>query len=302
MSKLLKANRTFKVCTLAVILAFSSLPFSGLSAALAQSDEPLPPPSDCAGCHREEYREWQQSNHEGALSDPVFIEAWARAGNPGYCQACHTTNYDPVENTNDYEGVGCLACHELRLDEPGIAHATVDTSAVLCGECHTGTHAPDYDEWLVSPHATANIACSDCHQSHNDDLHMADTNTLCTSCHEAGAEETVHGQDNMQCSDCHMHQGTETIDALSQRKDSLGHTFFVASDVCAGCHGMTHTLSSDPTKQQENIILRQSLDECRASEQAGDINKLNLGLAGGGLGGLAVGVIIPLMLRSRREK
>jgi hypothetical protein len=256
-------------------------------------------PDDCASCHADEYRVWQESDHSMAQTDPLFIEAWTRAGEPAYCGSCHATGYDAVAGTVDYEGVGCLACHDFS-QETGAPHMTTDTSAERCGTCHTGTHAPDYDEWLVSGHASMNITCLDCHLSHAVDLRIEDPTELCSSCHEMDAEGSLHGQEGMACHDCHMHRGDEVVDPLSQRRKGPGHTFTIPSDVCASCHGMTHTLTDDGSPQESVADIQRMLDTCEAEGTERASNQMNIGLTGGGLGGLIVGITIPYLLQRRR--
>ncbi len=258
-------------------------------------------PDDCAGCHPDAYHNWEEGNHAGSLTNPVFIDAWSRAGEPTYCQQCHATGYDAVEGGADYEGVGCLACHDFAT-ETGVPHMTIDRSSEMCGECHTGIHAPDYDEWLVSDHAVMNIECGDCHMSHTTDLRLENPEELCVSCHEMEAEATVHGQEGMSCHDCHMAEGDEVVDQISQRKSGPGHTFTIPSDVCAECHGMTHEITASAAGTDEHIITQEDLATCEESVEEEANNKLNLGLTGGGIGGLLIGASIPLLVRRRKEQ
>jgi len=281
---------------LGIILGLTLSIFT-LATALAQDPDDATTPDECATCHKEAYEEWEESDHADALSNPTFIEALSRAGNPTYCRTCHATGYDPVEDTVEYEGVGCLACH----DGP---HGTINDSAELCGQCHTGTHAPDYDQWLVSDHASVNIECSACHLDHSAELRMEDSTQLCQSCHSDMAGTSVHGQADIACTECHMYTGDTVLDSLSGQKDGAGHTFDIPPEVCASCHGMTHTLSPDDTAESSA-----SSDEA-SSESSEQLNELeakaeqnmNLGLTGGGIGGLALGILIPWVINRRGKK
>ncbi len=261
-----------------------------------------PSPDTCASCHSDEYQAWQTSHHATALSDPRYIESASQAGNPTYCQSCHATGYDAVAGTVVYEGVSCTACHQNNPDPNG-PHMTVDKSSQLCGQCHTGTHAPDYDEWLTSGHAKMGIDCEDCHQSHSTDLRMADPTQLCVSCHQDNFDASVHGQEGMSCHDCHMASEDQIVDPLTGRKKSAGHTFNIPSTICESCHGMTHTIQAsdittpvDPAAQTDQLQANLSQMESKAN------NNLNLGLTGGGIGGLLVGVSVPFLLRRRNKK
>ncbi len=292
-----------RICLIALSLV-AILVGAGLKppGALAQSGGDYTSPDDCASCHEEQYQAWVGSNHAGALSDPEFIEAWTRAGKPIYCYSCHTTGYDPVDSTYDYEGVGCLACHDFAT-ESGVPHMTIDRSSERCGTCHNGTHAPAYDEWLVSDHATMNIVCDDCHQTHSTELRLEDPTELCTSCHQMDNPGDVHAQEGMACHDCHMYQGDQVVDNLSGRTNGAGHQFSIPAEACASCHGMTHALTEEniSVDNQEESAAEQ-LEVCEEEQEEIALNTRNLGLMGGGLGGLLVGIALPYVLRRREEK
>jgi predicted CXXCH cytochrome family protein len=256
-------------------------------------------PDECAACHKDMYQEWEESVHAHSMSSPTFIEALNRAGNPTYCRTCHATGYDPVQGTTQFEeGVGCLACHDSSQ------HGTVNDSAEVCGQCHSGTHAPDYDQWLVSEHASANIQCGDCHQGHSAELRMEDSTELCQSCHNDMSGTSVHGQADIACIDCHMREGEMVLDSLSGQKSGAGHTFAIPAEVCASCHGMTHTLDPDSAVEpssSEDVPPLVATEEMSALEAKAERN-LNLGLTGGGIGGLALGILIPWVLYRRSAK
>lgn len=284
------------------LAALFVLPSGSVLAQDGEGDDGNEPrsPDECANCHEDEYQIWQESQHANALADPIFIEAWERAGNPTYCKSCHATGYDAVEGTVGYEGVGCLACHEdAEGNHPG-SDMTVDNSSELCGSCHTGTHAPDYDQWLVSDHATMNIGCADCHQSHNTALHFDDNPTeLCGSCHQ-GLDEDTHGSQGMACHDCHMAAGDEVVDPLSGQTNGAGHTFGIPANVCSNCHGMTHSLAADGTMATVDLP-EDNADQCEAAKEQAN-RQLNLGLTGGGISGLIIGIAVPWLLHRREQK
>jgi predicted CXXCH cytochrome family protein len=280
-----------------VLLALLVLPATAYAQDGSQDDWTTP--DGCASCHADEYNVWHDSLHAGALADPGFIEAWNRAGSPKYCYECHATGYDPVAGTVDYEGVGCLSCHDYAT-EADAPHMTTSTDAAVCGKCHTGNHAPDYDEWLTSDHATMNITCLDCHQSHNTGLVIADPTELCISCHQDEMEDSVHGQEGMACHDCHMAPGDTVTDPISGRTNGAGHTFAIPSSVCADCHGMTHALKKNSASDDSMAAMEEALtNQVNELESKAD-NNLNLGLAGGGIGGLLVGLVIPFVVMRRR--
>src|SRR5574341_428619 len=281
-------------------LALGLVPVGAAQAQDGGDGEEPRSPDECANCHPDEYEVWQASQHANALADPDFIQAWERAGSPAYCKSCHATGYDAVEGTVAYEGVGCLACHQdAEGNHPG-TDMTVDKSSELCGTCHTGTHAPDYDQWLVSDHATMNIGCTDCHQSHNTALHFDNPTELCVSCHQ-GLDEDTHGVQGMACHDCHMAAGDEVVDQFSGATNGPGHSFAITPGVCQKCHGMTHSLAPDGTL----LTMSQTApdDSAQTQEDADRANQqLNLGLTGGGISGLIIGIAVPWLLHRRAQK
>lgn len=286
-----------------VVLLFTYTPAVLAQDGNDEGDHDVRSPDECATCHAEAYETWEGGQHAASLSDPIFLEAFTRAGEPIYCRGCHATGYDPVGGTVQYEGVGCLACHAEMEGEgthPMEGGMTINDSADLCGQCHTGAHAPDYDEWLLSEHAVMNIDCVDCHQSHNTALLIEDPVESCVTCHPHAADD-VHGQAGMACHDCHMYASNEVIDTLSGRQAGSGHTFNIPAEVCGSCHGMTHMLQPEgeeaPVAETEGDMITLCAEEVEAeSRQSRD-----LGLVGGGIGGIVLGVAIPWFLR-RREK
>lgn len=264
-----------------------------------ESDGEPRSPDECASCHADQYEVWHDSQHADALADPRYIEAANRAGNPTYCQSCHATGYDAVEGTAQYEGVGCLACHTDAEGNHPSTDMTVDKSSELCGTCHTGNHAPDYDMWLVSNHATMNIGCTDCHMSHNTALHMEDPNELCTSCHR-DSTEGLHAEQGVMCTDCHMAPGGTVVDELSGATSGAGHSFEIPPDVCAKCHGMTHELTDAESSHDTSTDTSTEVDEAETRELSAQ--QFNLGLTGGGIGGLIIGMSVPWLLYRRGQK
>ena len=61
-----------------------------------------------------------------------------------------------------------------------------------CGRCHSGEHAPEYGEWLVSGHSDFNVDCVDCHTPHDNSLRLGDVNATCSDCHSEAMNDEVH--------------------------------------------------------------------------------------------------------------
>jgi formate-dependent nitrite reductase cytochrome c552 subunit len=67
--------------------------------------------------------------------------------------------------------------------------------------------------------ATADALCAGCHeQSTRDDMHMA------------------HKAENIRCISCHLSRPTDKAAQAVSGHAVTGHSFAVATDVCADCH------------------------------------------------------------------
>lgn len=317
-------SRTFHRCLITNRLLRLALPalvvllFVTVPAALAQEGVDFTSPDECAECHTEAYESWTHTLHANVSSRPEFIAAWAEADRPAYCRQCHGTGYDAATGEVAFEDVTCDACHTKVGDEPHpTADYTVDSSAELCGTCHSGVHSPTYEEWLLSDHGTMNIDCQTCHQPHDDGLRASDSNELCGRCHLESTDGSAHNIEGMECSFCHMY-GAQQLSGPGEQTQGTGHTFDIPPDVCAACHGMTHTLTVDDVADEPQEIAEvaaaqedegASAESVEAEEpEEADAENLeqptrdnfDLGLAGGGLGGLLIGASIVWLIR--REK
>jgi len=110
----------------------------------------------------------------------------------------------------------------------------------LCAKCHKSTT----DEWHASVHSQAGINCQACHNPAFTNPKAATVTELCANCHkERGSSFThsTHANAGLECSNCHMYTSPRTTDPI-QGLVPTGHTFFVGSDACIGCHQDTvHT-------------------------------------------------------------
>jgi len=118
----------------------------------------------CAQCHygsHGQYEDWQISAHNDSLADLLASDHAA-----DLCLSCMSTQGFLGEtvylNTTGLEPVSCAACHnphsaeyedQLRSESP----------TELCGQCHSGSHHPDYDIFIGSPHEEAGLECTSCH-------------------------------------------------------------------------------------------------------------------------------------------
>ncbi len=203
---------------------------------------PVENPTDCAECHKDEYRQWQTSPHANASLVTAFLNEWATRGRPSYCMSCHASGYDPRTQDYVFEGVVCSNCHYVTgSTEHPPGPVEIATDSAVCGQCHSGEHAPTYDEWLVSSHASAGIDCADCHTPHNNGLILDNVNSTCESCHEEAKTDDIHMGESMNCVDCHMVKREQQNGVFTA---ATGHSMLIDPGICADCHGNIHLLSS----------------------------------------------------------
>ena len=116
----------------------------------------------CSKCHQNIHANWSDTLHAKALD---VLESVGQGTNPD-CLKCHTTGYGQDggfvdrATTNSLAGVQCEACHGAAGEHVNNAsdvtlRPPVDLHATVCGQCHTGEHQPNYDDWLTSKHAAS---------------------------------------------------------------------------------------------------------------------------------------------------
>ncbi len=254
-------------------------------------------PNECAECHRDEVRLWEGSPHAHASLNDTFQRDFADRGRPSYCMRCHASGYDPSTGQYAYEGVVCSHCHIVMEDgeHPPAPFEFLAEDSSTCGRCHSGAHAPTYDEWLASAHKLAGIDCVDCHTPHNNGLLLGDINSTCGSCHPEAMADEVHMGSDLNCGDCHMARRTTEDDIHMIR---TGHTMDIAPAVCAACHGNTHILSAreEPQSEEEVNEIEVLTAEIEELEKASQQN-WNTGIVGGAIGMFVVFAITVVILR-----
>ncbi len=256
-------------------------------------------PQDCAECHPDEHREWQQSPHANASLSQTFQMEYAASGQPSYCMSCHASGYDPRTEEYVFEGVVCSNCHYVA--DPGVGHppgpVEVATNSAVCGRCHSGAHSPTYNEWLVSNHSAVGIDCVDCHTPHDNGLILDNVNDTCGSCHKEATVDDIHMGDNMQCTDCHM---TRVESENGIQVVGTGHSMNIDPSVCAYCHGKTHQLSSHGHLNSEDQQVVADMENEVAQLQDTASQNLNTGIVGGAFGALALVLIVLVAIRLGR--
>ena len=256
-------------------------------------------PAECEECHSDEYRQWQASPHANASLGDTFLTQFAEQGSPTYCMSCHGSGYNPDTDMYSHEGVTCNSCHtNATASEHPPGPINDGSASAVCGQCHSGAHAPTYNEWLVSDPQDAGVDCTDCHTPHNNGLILDDVNSTCGDCHEGAMEDEVHMGADMTCVDCHMSHATTKDGILLV---STGHSMVVESAVCAECHGNLHelTLGEADLTEEEIDHIADLEDEVDTLQDEAD-NNLNTGAIGGALGMVIVFVTLFIFFRFRK--
>jgi hypothetical protein len=193
-------------------------------------------PQHCAECHPSEFYDWSGTTHARASFDPIFREFLQDAQEPGECFACHATGYNAVTGQFVMAGVTCEACHGPYRDSHPGQSMQMAASQDLCGSCHKSTLA----EWEASSHGQAGIACVGCHAVHTQKTHVAATaDALCAGCHEQSTRDDMHmahKEENIRCISCHLSRPADKAALAVSGHAVTGHSFAVATDVCADCH------------------------------------------------------------------
>ncbi len=193
----------------------------------------------------------------------------------------------------------CSDCHYVTsATEHPPGPVEVATNSAVCGKCHTGEHAPTYDEWLVSNHTSAGIDCVDCHTPHNNGLILNDVNSTCESCHTEAKTDDIHMGQDMTCVDCHMVKRTQQNGVFTTQ---TGHSMLIDPGICANCHGNIHLLSSGTanlTDQEKSQLT--SLETQVGELKTSAADNLNTGIVGGAIGALVLVVIAFVIIRIGR--
>ena len=262
---------------------------------------PVEDPTSCAECHKDEYRTWQSSPHANASLGKTFLNEFASKGRPSYCMSCHASGYEPRTQNYAFEGVVCSNCHFVTgstKHPPGPVE--IATNSAVCGQCHSGAHAPTYDEWLVSSHGAAGIDCVDCHTPHNNGLILGNVNSTCESCHAEAKTDDIHMGSDMTCVDCHMAKREQQNGVFNVQ---TGHSMLIDPGICANCHGNIHLLSSG----EANLSKQEKSNLEVLKTQVGDlkitaVENLNTGIVGGAIGALVLAVVAFIIIRIGRRR
>lgn len=210
----------------------------------------------CQTCHRSEHASWTTTKHSVALS--VLQEAGQ--GENANCLPCHTvgfgqdTGYTSEADTPQLANVQCENCHGAggrHIANPSQSQMAIPLSADVCGQCHTGSHHPNFEQWSESKHAAAlttlqeNSHASDaCLQCHSVEAVLASGERVVLALPEQ--VETVVAQNPITCQLCHAAHGSPNDAQLREP----------ASEICLGCHTAEDPLPGQtPHHPQREVLL-----------------------------------------------
>lgn len=274
------------ILALVIVLALSQVAF-------AQGPAPTyKGPDQCAACHPDEARAWQNSTHAKATS-AVPPDA-DRA-----CLRCHTTAFDASDGTCAYKDVECEACHGPYAEgHPRSTVMKLPSDSSVCQECHAKT----YEQWQATPHAALNVQCIGCHDAHGQNLRLA-KDQLCTSCHRAKLESFPHSEHDrlgIECTVCHVpvrQSGhAQLIQASSKGSNAPDHTFAPPAESCVGCHAQGSVpMTAGETRSDPAQVLADQLEV--AEQENNTLRNLAIVTLGVGLGiGGVLGVVAILLI------
>lgn len=140
----------------------------------------------CMQCHSNIHTDWAGTLHSKALET---LEAIGQGTNAN-CLGCHTVGfgeeggYVDRATTNSLAGVQCENCHGAAAEHAMNAsdeslRPKISIMADVCGQCHTGEHHPNFEDWSMSKHAAvepelvprfaAGTSLSSCGKCHSGD-------------------------------------------------------------------------------------------------------------------------------------
>ena len=173
----------------------------------------------CLSCHEDDVQARTLAHRaHGQLSDPRLPSGDAM------CESCHGVSIahadKPRENAPD-----------RMFDTSSVL--TADEQSAVCTNCHTGDHQKS---WPVSEHASADVACTSCHNVHAVDDKVQNKLTqsaVCLGCHvEQKANAAKFSRHPVKegvvaCSDCHNTHGGKGPSMLKE---------FTVNETCTECH------------------------------------------------------------------
>ena len=176
---------------------------------------------DCGVCHKEIYRQWQQSTHAAALRDIQFQAEIHKPSSPRWlCLNCHI----PVANQRRRLVRFLTAGDVMRpvsVANPGF-DAVMQKEAITCATCHVRPDASGASV-IIGPRGSVMTP----HPTRADRAALRD---ICYRCHDPQGERITpllvcwfetrkelarssHGKQGKHCVDCHMPKTTRRLAA-----------------------------------------------------------------------------------------
>ncbi len=249
------------------------------------SRAPFTEPAVCAGCHPQQFEEWNGSVHALAFQDPIYQgelnEGFKTVGHEvtRQCEGCHSPagmvtgevkkpglkGLGPVA----LAGVSCDICHSIS----GVTHLKTPTHEPENGSFILTPGVDSRDGYQLIKRAPAKPS-EDCgggfHVCAESSLHLR--SELCAGCHqvyhyeshfplEATYLEWKHGpyaQKGIQCQDCHMVDTAtfiRTADTFKRPDRSEYRHFF------SGANYLLYFLAGQAAKKAGNKELASSLEK-----------------------------------------
>src|SRR5215211_3017618 len=165
---------------------------------------------------------------------------------PSECASCHTESQKTWENGahGRAEVVTCEACHGSAQPDHPKSPMPIDRSPDLCVSCHSDSTFK-VEDWKESKHSQIGIDCATCHDPHSTTLKRAtgprdaapttdEISQLCVNCHKEHGMDfpyTSHNQRGVSCVDCHVKNfGDPTARTIPD------HSFNASLESCNVCH------------------------------------------------------------------
>jgi DmsE family decaheme c-type cytochrome len=216
---------------------------------------------------------WSPPGQVGRHRTEPIDEAGVRIG-ASACFDCHASFPEHFAASEAHPD--CESCHGAAQLHAYTARAADIRfpSSEDCASCHQ-VGSKTLLGWTTSPHARADVICSDCHDTHNRELwnlrpasqlegtvlrHAGNTTRMCAACHpEVTAQLSLPSHHPLQegmleCTDCHPpHESRRTVlgalteQCVSCHQDAAGPWIYEHPPVtedCGYCHA-PHGTSAD---------------------------------------------------------
>ncbi|MCZ6830501.1 MAG: multiheme c-type cytochrome [Gammaproteobacteria bacterium] len=216
---------------------------------------------DCAGCHPDIARQWQQSVHRHAADDPTYVTNINLLSDKQgieatrYCEGCHAPTalltgqlsaggqHGGIEGTAaNRDGVGCLSCHTIDriMHTRGVASFRYGSPSTYLFEETRNPIATQLRHWLLRL---------------NPKLHRREmarpplaSPELCASCHAQFMDKDMNRWGWVKMQD--EYRAWHDSPFSGHNREEFGRQ---ATVTCQGCH-MAPELADDPSASAEGLV------------------------------------------------